>query len=340
MATWRFEIEEKHAIVRTKLIEADSEDAARALAEAEVAEGFGTWDELYDYTDCEITSTLEMDERGCPWCASSDLTFDRSCAGCGQPWPRTPEEWQIAYEEWLAAHRAEHPQCTCDYCVAAQAARLTPCPDCGARGVTIFERTLPGTSGIFYCCADEAHFSVVPGSPQPPTPHLEGWKDANGYWVQLQEGEHTRDVYGPYPDPRTATVKLTALEHQRAWRTAIGGERPMRNNDTSYDRYRQAEAELSEQLEERRRAAEEAIQWERYRQTQRERGTLDEVESRERWLRGSLIRTERKRGRSLRDARQYADTVVARFRKALSVVTTANNIENLRDPAGHTSAGD
>ena len=92
----------------------------------------------------------------------------------------------------------------------------------------------------------------------------------------------------------------------------------MRNNDTSYDRYRQGEAELSEQLEERRRAAEEATQWERYRQAQRELGTLDEVESRERWLHGSLIRRERKRGRSLPDARLYADTFVARLRKALS----------------------
>jgi hypothetical protein len=64
MATWRFEIEDRRAVVREKFIEADSEDAARALAETEVAEGCRTWDELYVYTDCEISSVLKIDERG------------------------------------------------------------------------------------------------------------------------------------------------------------------------------------------------------------------------------------------------------------------------------------
>ena len=225
MATWRIEIEERHAVVREKFFEADGENAALALAQAEVAEGCRTWDELYDYTDCEISNVLEIDERGCPWCASSDVAPDRSCGNCGEPWPRTPEEWQIAYEGWLSAHRAESPHCTCDDCIAAAEARLTPCLTCGARGATIFERALPGKAGVSYCCADEAHVSLVPVRPQPPMPYFEVWKNAEGYWFQLVEGEHTRDVYGPYPDGHTAIVKLTAREHERAYRTACAEQR-------------------------------------------------------------------------------------------------------------------
>lgn len=213
MATWRIEIEHRHTVTREKFFEADSEDAARALAQTEVgAQDRRTWDEIWAYTASEISDVLEIDERGCPCCGSSDLTGARSCAGCAQPWPTTPEEWQVAYEGWLASHRAAYPHCTCDDCIAAQAARLPTCATCGARGVTIFERARSGTSGVFYCGADEAHFSLVPVPPQPPTPHWEGWTDREGYWVQLLEGEHTRDVYGPYPDVRTAIAHVIAVD--------------------------------------------------------------------------------------------------------------------------------
>ena len=133
MANWRIEIEDRHTVTREKVVETDSEDAARAIAEAEGEENWRTWDELYTYADLEISSVLEIDERGCPCCGSSDLRFDRSCAGCGQPWPRTPAEWQVAHEAWLAAHRAEHPDCTCCDRVAAQ---VNQASDHGACGVS------------------------------------------------------------------------------------------------------------------------------------------------------------------------------------------------------------
>ena len=57
------------------------------------------------------------------------------------------------------------------------------------------------------------------------------------------------------------------------------------------------EAELTERLDERRRAADEAAQWERIRQFMRGHGLLGEFESD---LRRYRIRWERRRGISLR----------------------------------------
>jgi hypothetical protein len=91
----------------------------------------------------------------------------------------------------------------------------------------------------------------------------------------------------------------------------------MKNDDTSYDRYRRDQAELSEVLEERRRSSEDAAKWETFWQTLRERGSLDEFDSNVRKLRSGLIRGERKAGKSLRDARSHADDVIARVRKVL-----------------------
>lgn len=91
----------------------------------------------------------------------------------------------------------------------------------------------------------------------------------------------------------------------------------MRNNDGSYDRYRRDEAELREQLEERRRAAEDAAEWDGTRQTLRQLGVLERVESNLHKLRSALITSERKGGKALADARLYADCVIARVRKDL-----------------------
>jgi nicotinamide mononucleotide (NMN) deamidase PncC len=43
MATWRFESKYRHAVIRKRFIQADSERAARALADGEVAEGSRMW---------------------------------------------------------------------------------------------------------------------------------------------------------------------------------------------------------------------------------------------------------------------------------------------------------
>ena len=88
----------------------------------------------------------------------------------------------------------------------------------------------------------------------------------------------------------------------------------MTNNDSSFEDYRRAEAELAERLDETRRAVEEAEDWERTRQTLRERGVLDWVDSELRKIHKALIRSERRRGKLLRDARLYADGVMARVR--------------------------
>ena len=91
----------------------------------------------------------------------------------------------------------------------------------------------------------------------------------------------------------------------------------MRNDDTSYDRYRRAEEELNQELEDRRRAADDTAQWERIRQEMREQGSLDEFESNLRNARRVVIRCARRHGKSLRDARLYADDVIARVQKDL-----------------------
>lgn len=88
----------------------------------------------------------------------------------------------------------------------------------------------------------------------------------------------------------------------------------MRYSDRSYERYRKAEEELANQLDERRRAAD----WETTRQRLRERGVLDEVETRIRSLRSVLTRGQRKRGNSLLDASLYAEGVIARLQDAMS----------------------
>jgi hypothetical protein len=91
----------------------------------------------------------------------------------------------------------------------------------------------------------------------------------------------------------------------------------MKNDDTAYERYRRDEAELTERLDEQRRAADEAAKWERVRQFMRERGSLDAFEANLRDFRRSRIRWERKRGNSLRDARLRADDVIARLKKVV-----------------------
>jgi hypothetical protein len=100
----------------------------------------------------------------------------------------------------------------------------------------------------------------------------------------------------------------------------------MTHNDSSYDRYRRAEAELAERLDESRQAAEEAAEWEKIRQTMRELGFLDEFESDVRKLRGWLVRTERRRGRSLRDAKLHADGVIARLRNDFVASPAVNGV--------------
>jgi len=87
-----------------------------------------------------------------------------------------------------------------------------------------------------------------------------------------------------------------------------------KKEDTFYERYRQSESELSEQLEEKSRAAE----WEEFRQSMRECGRLDKIDSCMRKIRGLEIRIKRKAGRSLCDARLDADALIARVQKALA----------------------
>jgi hypothetical protein len=89
----------------------------------------------------------------------------------------------------------------------------------------------------------------------------------------------------------------------------------MRNDETPYDRYRREEEELTQRLDEQRRTAEDAAEWERRRQTLREHGDRDATESGMRKIRASAIRAERKRGKSLRAARLSADELIARVRK-------------------------
>ena len=91
----------------------------------------------------------------------------------------------------------------------------------------------------------------------------------------------------------------------------------MSSDNTSYERYRRAEAEITEQLEERRRAAEEAAKRARILQFARARGFHDEFESNLRDLHRYMVRSERMCGSSLREARGHADVVIARVWKDL-----------------------
>jgi len=91
----------------------------------------------------------------------------------------------------------------------------------------------------------------------------------------------------------------------------------MRTSDTPYDRYRRDAEELMQRLDESHRVAEDVAAWKETRQALRERGVLDSVEASLRKLRAFWIRSERKRGKSLRDARLHADDVMARVRKLL-----------------------
>jgi hypothetical protein len=85
-------------------------------------------------------------------------------------------------------------------------------------------------------------------------------------------------------------------------------------NDTSYEHYRRDEAEPIERLDEQRRAADAAAQWERIRQFMRARGFLGEFESNLGDLHRYRIRWERKRGLALRAARSHADDLIARVK--------------------------
>jgi hypothetical protein len=91
----------------------------------------------------------------------------------------------------------------------------------------------------------------------------------------------------------------------------------MKNHETACERYRREEAELAQRLDEQRHAVEEAETLERARQSMRENGTLDKVEAGLRRFRSSDIRLQRRRGKSLRDARQHADGVIARVWKTI-----------------------
>ena len=88
-------------------------------------------------------------------------------------------------------------------------------------------------------------------------------------------------------------------------------------NDTSYEHYRRDEAEVIERLDEQRRAADAAAQWERTRQFMRARGFRGEFESNLDDLHRYRIRWERRRGLSLRAARSYADDLITRVKKDL-----------------------
>ena len=96
------------------------------------------------------------------------------------------------------------------------------------------------------------------------------------------------------------------------------------------------EAELTERLDERRRAADEAAQWERIQAVYGARGWLGEFESNLRDLRRYRIRWERKRGISLRAARLRADDLIERVKKnliAFSPVGRGDSVES-ESPAG------
>ena len=89
-------------------------------------------------------------------------------------------------------------------------------------------------------------------------------------------------------------------------------------NETAYDRYRREEEELMKQLEETRRAAHDAGKRERTRQELRERGVLDSFEASLAKIRTGEIRWQRKHGKSIQDARLWADGVIERVWKGLS----------------------
>ena len=95
----------------------------------------------------------------------------------------------------------------------------------------------------------------------------------------------------------------------------------MKNNDTVYDDYRQSESDWAEQLEEKRRACEDAVEWEEFRQSM-PADRLDIIDSGIRRIRRLTIRIERKGGRSIREARLEADALIAKVRKAILTPTT------------------
>jgi hypothetical protein len=88
-------------------------------------------------------------------------------------------------------------------------------------------------------------------------------------------------------------------------------------NDTSYEHYRRDEAEPIERLDEQRRAADAAAQWESIRQFMPASGFLGEFESNLGDLHRYRIRWERRRGVSLRVARSHADDLIERVKKDL-----------------------
>ena len=101
----------------------------------------------------------------------------------------------------------------------------------------------------------------------------------------------------------------------------------MNDHNESYDRYRQADARLAEELSERQRTAGEDLKWERHRQRMRGWGTLDTVESSIRRFHRMWISIERKRGKSRRDAKVYADARIAELRWVLTDRRTIAEIE-------------
>ena len=96
------------------------------------------------------------------------------------------------------------------------------------------------------------------------------------------------------------------------------------------------EADLIERLDEQRRAADAAAQWESIRQLMRARGFLGEFESNLGDLHRYRIRWERKRGVSLRAARLHADDLITRVKKDLIAGSPVSR-RNVVSTAGHAN---